>query len=249
MYKNIIFDLYGTLIDIRTDEFSLDFWRKAVQVFATKGASFSPNELRTSYTKYVKRALRHERLRHPIFKHVDIDLLQVFRRLYQDKGINADMTLLRDTAHRFRKDSTLMIRLYDGVIELLEGLKAAGRGVYLLSNAQESFTIPEMDELGILKYFDGIMISSEEKVSKPQKQFFSKLLERYRLDPKECLMVGNDKNADMLGAKSVGIDGLYIHQEISPEVKDESEVTALRKIMDGDVRKLLGTIMELDHEE
>ena len=53
----------------------------------------------------------------------------------------------------------------------------------------------------------------------------------------------------MLGAKSVGIDGLYIHQEISPEVKDESEVTALRKIMDGDVRKLLGTIMELDHEE
>ena len=137
-----------------------------------------------------------------------------------------------------------MIRLYDGVIELLEGLKAAGRGVYLLSNAQESFTIPEMDELGILEYFDGIMISSEEKVSKPQKQFFSKLLERYRLDPKECLMVGNDKNADMLGAKNVGIDGLYIHQEISPEVKDESEVTAVYKIMDGDVRKILGYITQ-----
>lgn len=58
MYQNIIFDLYGTLIDIRTDEFSLDFWRKAVQGFATGGASFSPGELRTAYTKYVKRALR-----------------------------------------------------------------------------------------------------------------------------------------------------------------------------------------------
>ena len=61
MVRNVIFDLYGTLIDIRTDEFSLDFWRKAVQVFAMGGASFSPGELRTSYAKYVKRALRRER--------------------------------------------------------------------------------------------------------------------------------------------------------------------------------------------
>ena len=244
MYRNIIFDLYGTLIDIRTDEFSLDFWRKAVQVFATGGASFSPGELRTSYSRYVKRALRHERLKHPIWKHVDIDLLQVFRRLFADKGINADMTLLRETARKFRADSTLYISLYDGVIDLLEGLRAADKRIYLLSNAQESFTIPEMDQLGILSYFDGIMISSEERVCKPQRQFFEKLMEKYQLDPKECLMVGNDKNADMLGAKSVGIDGLYIHQEISPEVKDESEVEARFKIMDGDVKRILPYIMK-----
>lgn len=244
MYQNIIFDLYGTLIDIRTDEYSLDFWRKAVQVFAMGGASFSPGELRTSYTRYVKRALRRERLKHPTYKHIDIDLLQVFRRLFSDKGINADVTQLRDTAYRFRKDSTQFIRLYDGVIELLEGLRAAGKKIFLLSNAQESFTIPEMDELGILKYFDGIMISSEERISKPQRQFFEKLLAKYQLDPKECLMVGNDKNSDMLGAKGAGIDGLYIHQEISPEVRDESEVAAVYKIMDGDVRKILPYILE-----
>ena len=246
MIRNVIFDLYGTLIDIRTDEFSLDFWRKAVQVFAMGGASFSPGELRTAYTKYVKRALRRERLKHPTWKHVDIDLLQVFRRLYADKEINADMTLLRDTAHRFRQDSTLFIQLYDGVIELLSGLRDAGKKIFLLSNAQESFTVPEMDELGILPYFDGILISSEERVCKPQKQFFEKLLERYALDPKECVMVGNDKNSDMLGAKGVGIDGLYIHQEISPEVKDESEVCARWKIMDGDVHKILPIILSVN---
>ena len=244
MVRNVIFDLYGTLVEIRTDENSLDFWRKAVMVFASNGASFSPGELRTAYTKYVKRALRRERLKHPTCKHVDIDLLQVFRRLYADKGINADMTLLRSTAQRFRKESTLMIKLYDGVIELLDGLKDAGKRIYLLSNAQESFTIPEMDELGRLGYFDGIMISSEERVCKPQRQFFEKLLAKYQLEPSECLMVGNDKNSDMLGAKGVGIDGVYIHQEISPEVKDESEIAARWKIMDGDVHKILPCILE-----
>ncbi|MBQ3264210.1 MAG: HAD family hydrolase [Ruminococcus sp.] len=244
MYRNIIFDLYGTLVDIRTDEFSLDFWRRAVQVFAMGGASFSPGELRTAYTKYVKRALRRERLKHPTYKHVDIDLLEVFRKLFSDKGINADMTRLRETARRFRKDSTQFIRLYDGVTELLDGLREAGKKIYLLSNAQESFTMPEMDELGILPYFDGVMISSEERVCKPQRQFFEKLLNKYQLDPQECLMVGNDKNSDMMGAKSVGVDGLYIHQEISPEVSDESEICALYKIMDGDVRKILPWILE-----
>lgn len=244
MYKNIIFDLYGTLIDIRTDEFSLDFWRKAVQVFAMGGASFSPGELRTSYTRYVKRALRLERLKHPTYKHVDIDLLHVFRRLFQDKGVNADMNRLRETARRFREDSTQRLCLYDGVTDLLDGLKAADKNIFLLSNAQESFTMPELEKLGLLPYFDGIMISSEERVCKPQKQFFERLLDKYMLDPAECLMVGNDKNSDMLGAKGAGIDGLYIHQEISPEVNDESEVVARWKIMDGNVKKILPLILE-----
>ena len=244
MYKNIIFDLYGTLIDIRTDEYSLDFWRKAVQVFAMGGASYSPGELRGSYEKYVKRASVRQRLKHLTWRYLDIDLLQVFKRLYQDKGIDADEMLLRDTAQRFRTDSTEHIRLYDGVIGLLDGLRAADRKIFLLSNAQESFTLPEMDKLGILPYFDGIMISSEEGVCKPQRQFFEKLLEKYALDPAECLMVGNDKNSDMLGAKGAGIDGLYIHQDISPEVNDESEICARWKIMDGDVHKILPLIVE-----
>ena len=244
MYSNIIFDLYGTLIDIRTDEYSLDFWRRAVQVFAMGGASFSPGELRTAYSKYVRRAYMREKLRHPTYKHLDIDLLEVFRKLYAMKGLSPDEVQLRDTAYKFRKASTEHINLYDGVTELLEGLRAAGKKIYLLSNAQESFTIPEMDELGILGYFDGIMISSEERVSKPQKQFFNKLLDKYNLKPEECLMVGNDMNSDMLGAESVGIDGLYIHQDISPDVYDENEIHAKWKIMDGDVHKILGYILE-----
>ena len=244
MYRNIIFDLYGTLIDIRTDEYSVGFWRKVVQVFAMGGASFSPGELKTNYLRYVRNAIRLQRLKHPTYRHVDIDILGVFAKLYKDKGVDADEMLLRDTARRFREDSTKHIQLYDGVIELLDGLRDRDKKIYLLSNAQESFTIPEMDKLGILGYFDGIMISSEEGVCKPQKQFFEKLLKKYHLDPKECLMVGNDKISDMQGAKNVGMEGLYIHQEISPEVEDESEVYARYKIMDGDVHKILGYIVE-----
>ena len=238
MYRNYIFDLYGTLVDIRTDEYSLNFWRKAVSVFAKGRASYSPSELMAKYKKYVRHAQLREKLRHPTYLHIDIDLLGVFKRLYEDKGVKADIDLLRDTAVRFRKASTEHIRLYDGVIDLLSSLKAANKKIYLLSNAQESFTVPEMKELGIYDYFDGVMISSEEKVCKPQTVFFEKLIEKYRLDKKECVMIGNDKNSDMMGAKRAGIDGLYIHQVISPPVEDESEICAKWKIMDGNVYKI-----------
>ena len=238
MYRNYIFDLYGTLVDIRTDEYSLNFWRKAVSVFAMGKASYSPSELMNRYHKYVRIARRRERLRHPMGRHIDIDLLEVFKRLYSDKGVKADVTLLRETAKRFRKSSTERLCLYDGVIDLLESLKKANKRIFLLSNAQESFTVPELEELGIYKYFDGILISSEERVCKPQRAFFDRLIDRYHLNRSECLMIGNDKTSDMLGAKGACIDGLYIHQEISPPVEDESEICAKWKIMDGDVRKI-----------
>ena len=243
MYRNIIFDLYGTLVDIRTDEYSLNFWRKAVSVFAKGRASYTPSELMSRYKKYVRQAQLREKLRHPTYKYIDIDLLTVFRRLYNDKGVKADIELLRDTAVRFRKASTEHICLYDGVIDLLDTLKAENRKIYLLSNAQESFTVPEMEELGILKYFDGVMISSEEKICKPQKEFFDKLIDRYRLERGESIMVGNDKNSDMMGAANAGIDGLYIHQEISPPVEDEDEIRAKWKIMDGDVYQIKGYVL------
>jgi len=244
MYRNYIFDLYGTLVDIRTDEYSLNFWRKAVSVFAKGKASYSPSELMTRYKKYVRQEVLREKLRHPTYKYIDIDLLTVFRRLYNDKGVKADIELLRDTAVRFRSASTEHIRLYDGVIDLLESLDAANKKIFLLSNAQESFTVPEMEQLGILKYFDGVMISSEEKICKPQKAFFDRLIEKYRLDRSECIMIGNDKISDMMGAKEAGIDGLYIHQEISPPVEDESEICAKWKIMDGDVYKIKEYVLQ-----
>ena len=238
MYRDIIFDLYGTLIDIRTDEYSLDFWRKAVSVFARGKASYSPSELQQAYRRYVRRALWRERFRHPTYRHRDVDLLEVFAALYSDKGVSADDQLLRDTARLFRKASTQKLCLYDGVLDLLDTLKAKGMGIYLLSNAQESFTVPELEEVGILGYFDGIMISSQERVCKPNRIFFERLLVKYSLDPSACLMIGNDKDADIRGAKNVGIDGLYIHQEISPAVENEDEIEAKWKIMDGNVRRV-----------
>ena len=45
MYNNYIFDLYGTLIDINTDEWNDDLWKKIAILYAYKGAHYTYDEL------------------------------------------------------------------------------------------------------------------------------------------------------------------------------------------------------------
>ena len=117
----------------------------------------------------------------------------------------------------FRVLSMEYVRLYEGVTELLEGLKARGKRLYLLSNAQRIFTEYELRLLGIETYFDGILISSDWGVKKPDRRFFELLLNRFRLNPEECLMIGNDGACDIGGARSVGMGTCYIHSNLSPK--------------------------------
>jgi putative hydrolase of the HAD superfamily len=134
------------------------------------------------------------------------------------------------------------VRLYDFVPELLEKLHNADRKIYLLSNAQRIFTEPELKLLNIYDCFDGIVISSDEGCKKPSPRFYRALLDRYSLDPKESIMIGNDPDADIKGAQSVGLDTLYIHSNISPKLK--GEVNSTYSVMDGDVKKLRKLILK-----
>ena len=49
MYNNYIFDLYGTLVDINTDEDSPMLWDKLSMFYSFKGAKYSKEELKESY--------------------------------------------------------------------------------------------------------------------------------------------------------------------------------------------------------
>ena len=246
MYKNCIFDLYGTLIDIRTDESTPLFWSKVTDYYTAHGAKYTPAELRSRYYRYCKKEKLKELLRRPYNRYIDIELLHVFKRLYRHYGIIPTKKLLDETARTFRLNSIKHIRLYDGVRELLVYLKESKRKIYLLSNAQRSFTLPELEEVGILPYFDGILISSDMRVTKPSPIFFRALLKKYSLDPKDCVMIGNDKNSDMQGAKNVGIDGIYIHQDISPDVAEGEEIACVYRVMDGDVHKITAFLKSID---
>lgn len=241
MYDTCIFDLYGTLVDIRTDENKEELWEKLSLFYAFYGAVYTPEELACSYKRLTgEMTAGHEELRrdsHEAFPEIRIE--EVFRALFEEKGIAPDEPLVRHAGQFFRILSMEFIRLYDGTEEMLSAVKESGRKIYLLSNAQRIFTEYEMNALGITKYFDGIFISSDEGCKKPDLKFFRKLIDTCGIDPEREVMLGNDGICDIEGAKRAGLGTVYVHSDISP-AEDAPDADYVLPQMDMEqIRKIL----------
>lgn len=218
MIRNYIFDLYGTLVDIHTDEAMPSFWRRFARLVSLQGALYSPHELREAYLSAVQEQTQRRSTLLPGIptEHVEPDILCVFSSLYAKKNLSVSEERIRDAAISFRALSLRHLSLYPDAKRVLRTLRERGAGVYLLSNAQAAFTMPELRQLGLVSFFDGIVLSSDVGIKKPDKAIFEYLLSKYDLCPETCLMVGNDMETDMLGAASAGIAGRYIHTKQSP---------------------------------
>ncbi|MDF2986254.1 MAG: hydrolase, family [Eubacterium sp.] len=238
MYKNYIFDLYGTLIDINTNERSRYLWEKMACFYSFYGADYGPSEL---YWKYVELCKQEEKRMSDI-DYPEIELSYVFQQLFQKKSVDADIELAVQTGKIFRILSIQYIRLYDGVTELLDELKKAGRKILLLSNAQRIFSESEMKMLKIYDYFDGILFSSDQSCRKPSPLFYQSVLEKYQIDKKESIMIGNDPVADIKGAYDIGLPSLYIKSNLSPD--DNEELLSTYSIMDGNVYQIRNLILK-----
>ncbi len=243
MYKAIIFDLYGTLLDIHTNESQEYLWEKMALFFKMKGVDFEPRELKEAYSEQVNQLLEKKRLKG--VEHPDVDILKVFKNLFKTKNIESSRSIALEMAKFFRIISLDYIYPYPGAIELLEYLKAEKYKIYLLTNAQESFAFDELDFTGISKYFKSIYISSGYKIAKPDENFFKILLDKEKLVPEECLMIGNDHTTDIEGANRVGMDSLYVHTNCSHRVVPE-EIGSKWRIDSGDLFEVLEVIKSIE---
>ena len=220
-YENYVFDLYGTLVDIHTDEDLPQVWQKLALFLGYYGAAYQPGELEETYHHLIaekEKALFRER--GEVYSHEaspEIEITDVFHELFTGKGIEADDALAVHAGQLFRVESTAYVRTYPGTEALLADLNERGRKVWLLSNAQRIFTEYEMRYLAIAQYFDGILISSDYRTKKPDQRFFGQLGEQFGVRAEGTLFIGNDSKADIGGAIAAGYDTFYVYSAISPE--------------------------------
>lgn len=111
-----------------------------------------------------------------------------------------------EIAHIFNLRTDMMFPI-DENVRLLPELKNRGYRLFFLSN----FPIDIFEEVKtgyyFFKYFDGGIISSEAKCSKPDKKIYEILLARYSLVPQECLFI-DDIEINTQAAEALGIIGL-----------------------------------------
>ena len=96
--------------------------------------------------------------------------------------------------------------------KLARELKAAGYGVYLLSNADMKFA-EECLYYDVLKLFDGIIISAVVKCNKPKAPIYHALFDTYHLDPKDCFFI-DDREENIEAGRALGMEGIVFTGDV-----------------------------------
>lgn len=214
--KNLIFDLYGTLVDIHTEE-NDQVWEKTALYFGFYGAHYAGPELHKAFDAAMAQREAQAGQSYECFP--DIPVEQVMAQLFREKGVEEADALGINAAQLFRIASIEYLRLYPGVKEALATLRQRGHRLWLLSNAQQVFTAYELRCLGLGDEFDGVYLSSAYGYRKPDVRFFRALLDEQHLNPADCLMIGNDRETDIAGAKAAGLATLYMHTNLTPSAQ------------------------------
>jgi 2-haloacid dehalogenase len=94
-----------------------------------------------------------------------------------------------------------------GTVALLDELAAGGIRLLALTNwSAETFPAARR-RFAFLERFDGIVVSGEELLTKPDPALFHRLFERYQVDPREAAFV-DDSPANVEAARGLGMTGL-----------------------------------------
>lgn len=221
-YTDLIFDLYGTLVDIHTEENDL-VWEKTALYFGFYGAHYTPSELKTSFDAELRKREAVAGQSYECFP--DIPFEQVMETLFRAKGVENAAALSINAAQLFRISSIEYVKLYPGTLNALAQLRRKGYRLWLLSNAQRVFTAYELRHLGLGDQLDGIYISSDYQCRKPDSRFYQALIDEQGLDISSCLMIGNDRNTDIAGAKALGMATLYMHTALTPPDQAPADAT------------------------
>ena len=95
----------------------------------------------------------------------------------------------------------------DGTVEVLAELRAAGVPVYALTNwSAETFGFAR-ERFEFLEWFDGVLVSGEERMIKPDPAIFRLLLDRFGLDAEATFYV-DDSEQNVAAADRLGFDAV-----------------------------------------
>ena len=101
----------------------------------------------------------------------------------------------------------------DGSVAILGELGRRGTPLYALTNWSSETFPPQRERFPFLASFDGIVVSGDEGVIKPDPRIFGILLDRYRIDAREAVFI-DDNPANARAATALGLHGIHFR---SPE--------------------------------
>ena len=194
MYKNIIFDLGGVMVDFAPKDFLLDrFCNAAIEdkVYRLTFGSETWQKLDAGLcTRYEGN--------------------QAMMAAAQEEGCAFEV-------QEVLENWTSILRVRRRMVELVRRLKNHGYCVYYLSNIPEDI-LPLLMRRGLEGVFDGGVASCDVHINKPDPRIYQCLLDKYGLTAGECIFI-DDSRANVQTAFQLGMNSIQMRESVDTLVR------------------------------
>ena len=201
-YKHLFIDLDDTLWDIHQNgkeclqEIYADYrYDRFFPTFEDYYNVYTPENNRL-WAEYQNGKIRKDEL-----------IVERFLAPVRRFGID-DPIYARNLSDDFLERTTRKTQLIAGSIELLEYLRPKYK-LHILSNGFREVQHKKIENSGLKPFFDKIILSEDAGINKPHADFFTYALKNANARRKESIMIGDNWNADIVGARNSKIAQIW----------------------------------------
>jgi putative hydrolase of the HAD superfamily len=205
--RAVAFDVNGTLVRIRTEEGMEQIFRSAAHFLTYQGIDLHRHQVRELYFGILREQRQASSEEHPEF-----DAVGIWRSIIEGNATDFTRTLPAGKleqmplflAEMSRGISRCRLRLYPHVREVLDVL-CERYPLAVVTDAQSAYARGELHKVGLLDYFDPIIVSGDHGYRKPDRRLFQLALDEMGVAAEDTLYVGNDMHRDIFGAREAGM--------------------------------------------
>ncbi|MCX2838912.1 YjjG family noncanonical pyrimidine nucleotidase [Salinimicrobium sp. MT39] len=147
------------------------------------------------------------------------------------KGMNVNVTdsqikqLSIDYIEHLPKHNYLLA----GTVEVLDYLRPLYK-LHIITNGFKEVQYKKLESSGILKYFSSITTSEDVGVKKPNPKIFEVALGKAEAKVEESIMIGDNLEADILGAKDFGMQAILYNYYKTEYATDHHQVMEMKEL-------------------
>lgn len=218
--RAVAFDVNGTLVRILTDDGMEQIFRSIAHFLTYQGIDLHRHQVRDLYFEHMKEQRQASPEEHPEF-----DAVGIWRSIIQAHQTDFTRALPAEKleqmplflAEMYRGISRCRLRLYPHVREVLDVLRER-YPLAAVTDAQSAYARAELHKIGLLDYFDPIVVSGDHGYRKPDRRLFQLALDGMGVAAEHALYVGNDMHRDIFGAQEAGMTTVMVESDQGADV-------------------------------
>lgn len=228
-YKHLFFDLDHTL---------WDYERNATETLAEMHKVFKLGLYEPNLAELCRKFfLNNEALwilyRNNLIKREELNVNRF--KLTLPELANNEASLIELSDH-FLAESPKHPHLVDGALEVLNYLKQKRYNLYIVTNGHNVMQETKLQSSGIRDFFLKVYTSEQIGAKKPQKAFFDYAIKSSNALKRESIVIGDNFEADIVGAKNFGLDQVFFNpsqqvhlEKATYEIRDIRELITILK--------------------